>query len=294
MENSDYPLMFQIADEGSISAQKQYLRMIKLEFSVLILAAIFSNIEVTQQVWTKILFTTTPVLLFIALIARLLTELIGFDKKWFSCRAIAESVKNVTWRYMARAKPYNDKLISEETDREFLKDIKEIRNNQLEGAKQLGKQRIDGNDITQHMRAIRSRSFDERKFYYNKERVIDQKEWYSKKAKMNEKNRSFWFWSSLVVEGIAVILAFLLVTIPSLPVNPVGILITVVAVIVAWTQFKKHRELSQSYGLVVQELGQISSMYVHVDNEEKLSDYVENAEHVISKEHAMWLAKREQ
>ena len=293
MENSDYPLLFQVADKGSISAQRYYLRLIKLELFVLILATIFSSIQVNQQIWTTIFPVITPVSLFIALIARLLTELIGFDKKWFSCRAIAESVKSVTWRYMTQAKPYNGQPDSDKIDREFLKNLKEIRNSQLEGAKKLGKQTISGNDVTQHMRAVRSKSFNERKSYYNKERVIDQKKWYSTKANINEKNRALFFWSSLVLEIIAVILAFLLLHIPSLPINPIAILIIIVATVTVWTQIKKHRELSQSYGLVVQELGQISSMYVHVDNEDKLSDYVQNVEDVISKEHTMWLAKRE-
>lgn len=293
MNNSDYPLLFQVADKGSANAQIYYLRLVKLELFVLILAAIFSSIQVNQEILTNIFSVITPVSLFIALIARLLTELIGFDKKWFGCRAIAESVKSVTWRYMTQTKPYNDQPDSEKIDREFLKDLKEIRNSQLEGAKKLGKQAISGNDVTQHMRSVRNKPFNERKCYYNKERVLDQKKWYSMKANMNERNRSISFWTSVLLEISAIILAFLFLNIPSLPINPIAILIIIVATITVWTQIKKHRELSQSYTLVVQELGQISSMYVHVDNEDKLSDYVQNVEDVISKEHTMWLAKRE-
>lgn len=231
--------------------------------------------------------------LLIALIARLLTGFIGFDKKWFGCRAIAESVKSVTWRYMTQAKPYNGQSDSEKIDREFLKNLKEIRDSQIEGAKKLAKQAISGNDVTQHMRALRSKPFNERKSYYNKERVLDQQKWYSTKASVNEKKRAIFFWSSLVLEITAVILAFLFLNVPSIPINPIAILIIIVATITVWTQIKKHRELSQSYALVVQELGQISSMYVHIDNEDKLSNYVRNVEDVISKEHTMWLAKRE-
>lgn len=293
MEHSDYPLLFRITDEGAITAQSRYLALVKIEFSVLILAAILSSIRPGTGAWSTCLFAATPVLLFVALIARVLTELVGFDKKWFSRRAIAESVKGLTWRYMTRAKPYDGDPNSEEIDKEFLKDLREIRDSQLEGAKELGKQITSGDDITQPMRDIRGMPFDERKSRYNRERVVDQKEWYSKKAISNARSRAFWFWSSIILEGIAVVLAFLLTHKPPLPFNPVAILIAVVAVVIAWTQIRKHRELSQSYSLVVLELGQISAMYVHVDSEPKLSDYVENAEEVISKEHTMWLAKRE-
>lgn len=293
MKHSDYPSLFQIADKGSTSAQKYYLKMIKIEFSVLIIAAIFSNIAVNHQIWRNSLTIAVAVLLFIALCSRIIAALAGLEKKWFSCRAIAESVKSLTWRYITRTKLYGGEAKSKAIDSEFLKDLKEIRNNRLEGAKKLGKQAISGYDITERMRAIRSMSFNERKSYYNDERVIDQKEWYSKHAKMNERRRFLWFWGSLCVEAFAVVLAFLLVYIPLSSIKPIGILTTLAAVMIAWSQIKKYGELSQSYCLVIQELGLISSMYIHVDSEEKLSDYVENAEDVISKEHIMWLAKRE-
>ena len=293
MEHSDYPLLFQITDRGGTTAQTRYLALVKVEFSVLILAAILSSLRLGTGVWWTCLSATTPVLLFVALIARLLTELVGFDKKWFSRRTIAESVKGVTWKYMTRAKPYHGDPNSEKVDMEFLKDLRGIRDSQLEGAKELGKQTTSGDDITQGMRDIRGMPFDERKSRYNQERILGQSAWYSKKAKSNAAGRAIWFWSSIILEGIAVVLAFLLSDKSPLPFNPVAMLVAIVAVVIAWTQIRKHRELSQSYSLVVLELGQISAMYVHVDNEEKLSDYVENAEEVISKEHTMWLAKRE-
>lgn len=143
------------------------------------------------------------------------------------------------------------------------------------------------------MRIIREKGLEERKKIYNKERVVDQKDWYRSKAHTNEENREKWFWGSVLIEGAAVLLAFLLIHKEEMAINPVGILITIAAVVVAWSETKRHRELSQSYSLVVQELGQISSMFVHIIDDESLSKYVDDTEEVISKEHKMWLAKRE-
>lgn len=294
MKTCDYPLLYQISDKGSVQAQKKHLNMIKVQFLMLILAAVLSNIEVGQSLWTRILSRGTSVLLFVALILRIVTERIGFDKKWFVSRAIAESVKNITWRYMTRTAPYEGEPNSEEIDRQFLSDIEEIHDRHLEGAQHPANQTTLGSDITQHMRDVRSMSLAQRRCCYNEERVKDQKQWYSRKARMNEKSRSLWFWSSLGVESVAVVLAFLLADTSPFLINPVWILITVAPIIVAWTHIKRHRELSQSYSVVAHELARISAMYLHVDSEEKLSDYVANTENVISKEHTRWLVRRKQ
>ena len=96
-----------------------------------------------------------------------------------------------------------------------------------------------------------------------------------------------------MIEGVAVIIAFLLPYNDALMINPVGVLIAIVAVTIAWSETKRHRELAQSYTLVVQELSQLSPMILHVKSGGELSTYVDDAEDVISKEHKMWLAKRD-
>lgn len=293
MEDSDYPQLFQISDKGSKEAQKRYLCLVKVELTVIILAAISSNININYLKFEKILYSATAIFLFFALIARIFKELIGYDKQWFNCRAIAESVKSITWKYMIQAKPYQDSMTPEELDGKFIEDLKQIRAKKLAAAKKLGKQNITGSEITQKMRDVRNESFNERKSFYLEDRLENQKKWYSEKTKINKTKETSYFWISLSIEAVAVILAFLFLSIPSIKINPVGILITIVAVIIAWSQIKKHRELSQSYCLVAQELGQISSMYIHINNEEKLSNFVEETECVISKEHNLWLYRRE-
>jgi len=292
MENSKYPALFQATDKGSIDAQSTYLLLIKVEFVCLISAAVFSSIQISWQAWLTAFYAISAISLFIALIARLIAKFGGFEDKWFNCRAIAESVKSVTWRYMMRVEPYEGDPKSKEVDKEFLKDIREIRDNQLRGAKEAGRYTVSGDDITEHMREIRSESFQDRLTYYNEERVEDQKKWYSKKAETKEDNGSNWFWFSLFVEAVAVILAFLWIIVPSSPVHPIGFLPTIAAVIISWTQVKKYKEVSQLYSLTVQDLRQVKSTFIHVNSKDEFSDYVEDVENIISKEHTVWLAKR--
>lgn len=77
MKHMDYPLLFRVADNGAISAQKLYLWLVKLEFLFLILAAIFSSIEVNHHIIKKTLPIITGISLLIVLISRILKELGG-------------------------------------------------------------------------------------------------------------------------------------------------------------------------------------------------------------------------
>jgi hypothetical protein len=47
------------------------------------------------------------VLLVAALIAKLANRLQRFDEHWFDGRAVAETVKSATWRYIMGVRPYD-------------------------------------------------------------------------------------------------------------------------------------------------------------------------------------------
>lgn len=157
----------------------------------------------------------------------------------------------------------------------------------------LGKEISPGKDITEYMRECREKSLNDRKSLYNQERVEDQKEWYCNKARGNQDSKNVCYWWSVILEGLAVIIAYRMIGQEIINFNITGILITLVAVIVVWTQTKRHSELSQSYSLVAQDLSRISSTYFNIDNEDKFSGFVDEVEEEISKEHTMWLARRE-
>ncbi len=45
---------------------------------------------------------------------------------WYNGRAVAESVKTRTWRWVMKAEPYDKAESNEQIKREFLKDLKAI------------------------------------------------------------------------------------------------------------------------------------------------------------------------
>jgi len=68
---------------------------------------------------------------------------------------------------------------------------------------------------------------------------------------------------------------------------------TMVAAFVSWIEVKRHRELKTSYAIAASELGEIGALATSVCTERDLQSLVENGESAISREHTLWLARRD-
>ena len=63
----------------------------------------------------------------LVLVVSIIVSLVGrvkkFERQWFDCRAIAESVKTMAWRYMMRAERYRAEKPAPEIDALFAKEL---------------------------------------------------------------------------------------------------------------------------------------------------------------------------
>ena len=62
---------------------------------------------------------------------------------------------------------------------------------------------------------------------------------------------------------------------------------------IAWLQVKQHQELAQSYNLASHELSFILAQERYVRTDEDLSNFVLDSENAISREHTLWIARRD-
>ena len=87
-------------------------------------------------------------------------------------------------------------------------------------------------------------------------------------------------------------------------INLTGAFSAVAAASMAWLQMKRYQDLAQAYALVAHELGLIEvqaedvrrlieTQAQRVHREEHLASFVANAENAISREHTMWVARRD-
>jgi len=287
--DKDLPGLYQIADNSSTKEQSKYFNGIAWYLFLLFVAAFFAyfsdgKTNPSFKIISTILFLGT---MFIMIWLRVYKP----DDIWYNGRAVAESVKTRSWRWMMRAEPYIDCENVEIMRRHFVNDLKTIleQNKSLIGKLGVGASIED--PITKIMLQVRKLTLQERFDLYRRERIIEQALWYSKKSKFNKKRASFWFWSTVCLHACAIIL--LLVNISQVNLKlPIEVIAVAASSVLTWLQAKKHNELSSSYSLTAHEIVLIKSESTTIDNEKDFSDYIMNCENAFSREHTQWFARK--
>lgn len=288
MKQEDYPGLYQETDEASIKAQNIYLKIIALYLCLLIVATVYSLIMGTSTVLAII-----AALIFLAtLFLTIYIAVKRYDKTWYSARAVAESVKTVTWRYIMRAEPYQD--TGDEVARHaFITDLQQI----LEQNKQLAQiftgEKATKEAISQEMARIRSLPLKERISLYLTDRIDEQRLWYCKKATQNKRQAFDWFILMCIAQVFALIFVLVRIAKPMWSGLPVDVCIVCAAAALTWIQLKRFQELSTAYSLTAHEISLLREYSQDVSNDAKFSDFVNDAENAFSREHTQWQARRQ-
>jgi len=294
LEVKEYPALFGESDSLAVSAEKNYFRLLKsktllmiLTASIALVASLVGNLNDTIKSLSALV---SAISLISVLAVNLFRELRKFDHTWFDSRAVAESVKTETWCYMMNVKPYDGSLISR-PDSIFIARLNEILHNRSSISSELSVHTQSSSEITERMRQVKAAGFQDRKDCYVRERLHYQRTWYAERAKNAKKEECRWLALNWVFQFAAVITAVIFIYI-GFWVNLAGSLTTMATGALSWSQARRHRELSQSYGLVSQELAFLEEHANQALTEEALANIVIETERTISREHNIWLTRR--
>lgn len=291
--DDDMPALFKAADGASLVAQKRYLFLVLGNLLFLVAGAVLSSIPPIPPFSKSEMALMGSISFGIGLFFTLFIHTLEYEKGWYGGRAIAESVKTIAWRYMTCAEPYHTKDCSEVADSKLVAELLTIISERKELSKFLGGKAGTDQQITEKMREARNLDMESRKRLYLKERIDNQREWYSKKAEINARRGTLWFIAILLAQMFALIFSFYIVYNPETNLNLTGVFSTLTGAFLAWLQVKRHQELAQSYGLAAHELGLISALAANVKTDEELSEFVADSESAISREHTLWSARRD-
>src|SRR5215211_1752430 len=252
MEHSDYPALYQAADDTSQGGQKTYKRLVGVDLSLVVVGAVLGTLAfLVPRAYAAAFAAAAAIVLLGSIVAKSIGQQRRYDKEWFDGRAVAESVKSLTWRYMMRLEPFHDDATC---NQKFIEELKEIRDARSELQYRVNPSAGTNEQITPRMRQVRQLPLEERRNLYVEERLEDQAEWYAGKAKANRNLATRLFWAALAAQFIALALAVWRVVYPSAGLSLVGPLLALAAAFTAWTQLGRHDELSKSYTLANQEL----------------------------------------
>lgn len=286
MKECDFPALYRSADTKSIISQRHFFRAIKLHLLVLVFAAIISVVNYPH--WSVAMCQLF--LLLGALLCSIYLFSMRPDRLWYDSRALAESIKTITWRYVCRAEPFSKD--DPEARSDFYDVLKKILQQNRETCQFLNGH-LSQPQITDTMNEIRIKSLEERRLIYADTRIKDQLAWYSNKAEFNRKKSNMFFIMLIVTNSIAVMFSVLHIVRVDLSWWPTDIFVTAAASLLSWMQAKRYSELTASYTLAAHEISIINEQALQPATEHEFSLFVSNAENAFSREHTQWIARKD-
>lgn len=285
--SDELPGLYQSANQASLNGQQNYFRSLQWYLILLIFAAFISYAMPHDTIGALLSAALFLVTLGILIFIRVQRP----DDTWYNGRAVAESVKTRSWRWMMRAEPYEDCESVEIVAKHFINDLKTILEQNRSLSHSLQSTSAAKDPISQNMKDIRSSNVKDRLSVYVEQRVQDQVEWYWKKASFNKRRAQQWFWISVFLHAIAIAMLLYRIKEPALSL-PVEVIATVAGAALTWLQAKKHNELNSAYALTAHEIVLIKGESDSVRDEKQLSEYVINSEAAFSREHTQWVARK--
>ena len=290
ISDNDLPELFTVADRISTKGQKRYLRLTIADLAVLLLGALSADIAI--EGFEKVILAISAILLAAGTGFAYWLSRTAFKKSWYGGRGIAESVKSLSWRYMMRSAPF---AASEDNDAQASVQLEaKIEELRADFAQLLGREVIVSAEPGPVMQKVRAADLDTRKQIYLNNRLLDQKAWYIRKATTFSRLERKWYFVIVGAQALAMVVAIVMIFFEGFNFNPTGILATVAAAALAWLQVKQYEELAQSYQLTAQGLDEIAALLEQVSDEQQLITLATAAEVTMSKEHGIWLIKRDQ
>ena len=287
MNDTDFPALYQDADSAANRIQGHfYWAIIGVTVGSVISAVVpmFKFGEPKTAVFQSIGF-------FFALACSIYLALRRPQKTWYGARALAESLKTMSWRYVMRAEPYHDE------DRNSERDFSQAVTNLLftnKDASALNFASRHGEFFTKRMREIRSSDLQERVQIYKDSRVIDQRNWYRRKAQFNALRSRDWYIALIISSFLAMLSALFRIAYREAWIVPVDVVSIFPVAILGWIQSTRYQELSSSYALTGHEIAIIGNDLEYISDESELSKFVGDAENAFSREHTQWQARRDE
>jgi len=285
-EDLDYPELFRAVDAKSDSSQRTFFAARAAELVFLGSAAAFGLL--TNQAFGGLGPILSVLLLLSALALQLSRVGAVAERRWYDARAAAESIKSASWQFAVGGEAF--RLDGTDADTAFVRRLQAV----LESLQHLDIPASTGSSrgATADMRELRTSPMAERARRYELGRIDDQVAWYGRKTRSNKTRARWWRTAVIAVEGAAIVAGLLRVG-DRIDLDLLGVFAAVGAGMVAWTQAKGHTQLAEAYSVTSHEVGLVAASIRNDLDEPVWAQTVHDAEAAFSREHTMWVVRRQ-
>lgn len=286
MNKRSYPALYRSADESAARAQRAFFTAVGLQAIFLVAAAICSAVDspAGSMALLQVMF------LLIVLSAAVYAFAARPDQHWYRARALAESVKTATWRFVSAAEPFDGEFTVARSH--FVALLNELLDQNRSLAKRLHPQ-ADGAQVTSQMQLMREHPFAVHLETYVSQRITNQLRWYSTKASLNRKYAGAMFAGLFGSTTACIVFALIHVAAPMKRV-PIDVFISVSSGLLVWAQARRFSELAAAYSLTAHEISLIREKATSIASASEMSRFVGDAENAFSREHTQWAARKDE
>ncbi|APT94578.1 hypothetical protein CSTAT_04275 [Corynebacterium stationis] len=286
----EFPSLLEATEKASASAQKYFFCATGSSFVLLALASVTAFIP-TSGPGEKVGAILCVLFFLIAIVIQISSTLSGQEQKWYQARAASESIKTATWEFSVGGESF--RIDDESANVRFRDTLKRILSD-LESL-DIGPEGPKLSAITESMRNLRKSNLATRAQAYRSERVEDQIQWYSNKAKQNKQQHCRFMKLVVGIESLAVVLGILRIA-GWIDVDMLSPIAAIAAGLAGWMQAKKYSNLATAYAVTSHEASLVLETLSLDDvecTEPEWAQLVHDAEAAFSREHTMWLARRQ-
>ncbi|MFG3499387.1 DUF4231 domain-containing protein [Streptomyces sp. NPDC047928] len=292
--NADLPPLFHRTDEIAVSRQREAVQATRLQLLLLVLGACLAAVPGGWRIGST--FQLAGALGASAYAGVLLVTYRASRRRakshWQLNRSAAEFIKSMSWRYAVHGSPFE--ADSPDADGVFLARLEE-------GLGELRKvgwhdpreaEKATGVElITPAMRMLRGKPFRVRKETYVRDRLIEQRNWYHRRAVVSRRATALWSASTVALTLLALLLGVLQTFSVGEAPRLAGLLSAAAASGVAWSEIRRHQPLIAAHSLVEEDLAALHTAMETMVTDETWSAAVYETERIVSPQHTDWLVQ---
>ncbi len=289
----DHPGLFRAADAAAVAVRRRHYLAEAAQLAltpataILVVLAAAGLVPMQTTALTAVSTTLVVVVLWMARGAR-------WQQQWHDCRAVAEEVKGLAWRFMMQADPFPP--AHESPDVAFVHALDDVLRGHPEARPGLAAHaRAITVPVTEGMRRVRALAPEDRAALYLEARVRGERAWYAEKARSSSAADAAWFAGLLAVQVAAVVGSILLAvrraggawTAASFE-CALPAVVALGGAMMGWTRSRRHAELSSSYASTAHALASLEATCPRSGGPDRLAQWVAAVEDALAHEHEAW------
>lgn len=293
--NADLPALFHRADETAVDRQREAVKGTRLQLLLLVLGSAFAALPWRGRVGDS--FQLMGLLSASAYAWVLVLSFRGTRRRakshWQLNRSAAEFIRSMCWRYAVHGAPFDSD--SPDPDRLFTTRLEEglgeLRKVGWVDPREEGGSTVSAELITTPMRLLRGKVFSVRKETYVRDRLIEQRNWYHRRAEISRRATALWTVTIGLLTALALLFGVLRTFSVTESAEPVPLLSAAAAACLAWSEIRRHQPLIAAHSLVEEDLAAIHIAMETSVTEEQWPSAVYETERIVSPQHTDWLVQ---